>query len=333
MLWEFLSRIRRKLNNDHVVVELLLIGSALALAAMLAAVHANKVVVLNLFYLPVILGGFFLGRYRAGIMALLCVIAASLALAQSPSEFAGSHSVVVVGLSMLIWGAVLCLAALLVGSLSDERNAKVRELHEAYVGVVEVLSKYLQSANPKLKDRATRVAELCQKVAAEMRLPSQEIDDIRVAALMLDLGKIEVTTRLVSRAVDTLESNPEPLEQHSFHGIDLVQSLGSVLKGAIPLLASQGDAVFGAPNVGCSENQAEQPIGARIIRMVRIYDAITAGGLNQTWRDPREALAELDIDESLASDAAIRVALERSVLAGSQSTRQFASAGQLVTSR
>ena len=86
MLWEFLSRIRRKLNNDHVVVELLLIGSALGLAAMLAAINGNKVVVLNLFYLPVVLGGFFLGRYRAGIMALLCVIAASLARSESEAS-------------------------------------------------------------------------------------------------------------------------------------------------------------------------------------------------------------------------------------------------------
>ena len=48
-------------------------------------------------------------------MALLCAIAASMALAKSPSEFANSQSIVVVGLSMLIWGAVLCLTALLVG--------------------------------------------------------------------------------------------------------------------------------------------------------------------------------------------------------------------------
>jgi hypothetical protein len=67
--------------------------------------------------------------------------------------------------------------------------------------------------------------------------------------------------------------------------------------------------------------------------MVRIYDAITAGGLNQAWRDPHEALAELDHDASPASDAAIRLALERSVLAGTQSTRQFAAAGQLASSR
>lgn len=324
MIGKFLTGFRKRLNNDHLAVELLLIGSALGLSAMLAALNGNKVVVLNLFYLPVVLGGFFLGRYRAGIMALLCVIAASLALAQSPSQFAGSQSVVVVGLSMLIWGSVLCLAALLVGSLSDERNAKVRELHEAYVGVVEVLSKYLQSANPRLKDRATRVAELCQKVAAELRLPAQEIDDIRVAALMLDLGKIEVTTRLVSRAVDTLEAIPQPFEQHSFHGIDLVQSLGSVLKGAIPLLASQGETVFGVPNGVSPIDQGVQPIGARIIRMVRMYDAITAGGLNPAWHNPREALAELDNDGSFASDGAIRQALECSVLGAAPGPRQFA---------
>jgi response regulator RpfG family c-di-GMP phosphodiesterase len=241
-------------------------------------------------------------------------MAASLALAKSPGEFGGSQSIVVVGLSMLIWGAVLCLSALLVGSLSDERNAKVRELHEAYVGVVEVLSKYLQSANPRLKDRATRVAELCQKVATELRLPAQEVDDIRVAALMLDLGKIEVTTRLVSRAVDTLESNPAPLQQHSFHGIDLVHSLGAVLKGAIPLLASQGDAVFGAAQDDAPHARIDEPIGARIIRAVRAYDSLTGGSLTENWSDPHEALAELARDPAFAAEASLRRALQRAVL-------------------
>jgi hypothetical protein len=291
-----------------------------------ASVNGNKIVVLNLFYLPVILGGFFLGRYRAGVMAFLCVIAASLALANSPGEFAGAQPIVMVGLSMLIWGAVLCLAALLVGSLSDERNAKVRDLHEAYVGVVEVLSKYLQSANPRLKDRATRVAELCQKVAVEMRLPSQEVDDIRVAALMLDLGKIEVTTRLVSRAVDTLEANPAPLEQNSFHGIDLVHSLGAVLKGAVPLLASQGDAVFGSAQADVPFTKIGEPVGARIIRTVRAYDAMTGGSLTEDWADPRDALAELARDPAFAHEGTIRQALERAVVGLRPAVRQLVTA-------
>src|SRR5262245_37850385 len=134
MLSNIVGGIRRKLNNDHVVVEWLLIGAALGLSVMVASVNGHKVVVLNLFYLPVVLGGFFLGRYRAGVMALLCVIAASLALAKSPGDFAGAQSIVMIGLSMLIWGAVLCLAALLVGSLSDERSEERRVGEECRCG-------------------------------------------------------------------------------------------------------------------------------------------------------------------------------------------------------
>jgi len=323
MFWNFLARIRKKLNDDHFFLELLLIGSSLGLAVLVAGLSSSKVVALNLFYLPVVLAGFFLGRYRAGVMAVFSVIAASLALAEHPREFVGSNSLVVVGLSMVVWGAVLCLTALLVGSLSDERNAKVRELHEAYVGVVEVLSRYLQSANPRLKDRATRVAELSQKVAAEMRLSSQQADDIRVAALMLDLGRIEVTTRLVSRAVDTLESNPEPMEQHSFQGMDLVHSLGAVLKGAIPLLANQGDAIFDTARIDGGTVNGDDPIGARIIRIVRAYDSMTGGGLASDPTDPTDALAELGRDPAFAADSQLRAALERTVLGGRQAARQL----------
>jgi hypothetical protein len=324
-MWDVLSRLRKKLNDDYIFfLELSLIGSSLGLSVLVAALSGNKVVALNLFYLPVVLGGFFLGRYRAGVMALLCVIAASLALARNPGEFASSQSIVVVGLSMLVWGAVLCMTALLVGSLSDERNAKVHELHEAYVGVVEVLSKYLQGANPRLKDRATRVAELCHRVASQMRLPPQEIDDIRVAALMLDLGKIEVTTRLVSRAVDSLETNPEPMEQHSFHGIDLVHSLGTVLKGAVPLLASQGDTGLGAEVVGVQGAAENHPVGARVIRMVRAYDALTGGGVCDGYPGPREVLDDLARDPAFAGDTAIRLALGRAVLDSSPVARALA---------
>ena len=44
-------------------------------------------------------------------------------------------------LTLAIWSGVLGLASILTGTLSDERTAKITELHDAYVGVVEVLSR------------------------------------------------------------------------------------------------------------------------------------------------------------------------------------------------
>ena len=131
-------------------------------------------VVLNLFYLPVVLAGFCLGRYRAGVLALFSVVGVLVVATLDLGAFNSPGSPLAIGLSLLVWAAVLGLTTLLVGTLSDERSAKLVELHEAYVGVVEVLSRYLQSANPQLKARSQRIAELCQRVATEMRLSPRE---------------------------------------------------------------------------------------------------------------------------------------------------------------
>lgn len=303
----------KKPNKELLFLEVLLIVISLVLTFLVYHMNGAKMVILNLFYLPVVLSGFFLGRYRAGILALFCVIASSVVMMQQLGSFSAGDSPLVAGLAVTVWGAALCLTALLIGTLSDERTTKVQELHEAYVGVVEVLSKYLQGANPRLKARSTRVAELSQAVAAELRLPTHQADDIRVAALMQDLGKIEVTTRLVSKAVDTLESQPGQL-QNSFQGGDLVQSLGGVLKGAIPLLLNQDDTMQAWLQTHEPLAAAEIPVGAKIIRLVRAFDQLTEGGVGGQWSSPEEALAELRRDRSLPQDEAVFAALERAAL-------------------
>ena len=65
--------------KEHRALEVTLIVVALAIACLLHAAPSYKIVVLNIYFLPVTLGGFFLGRYRAGVLALLCVLSATVA--------------------------------------------------------------------------------------------------------------------------------------------------------------------------------------------------------------------------------------------------------------
>ena len=183
-----------KFGNHRKYLELTLIFTALATVCLFYKMQGYKMVVLYLFYLPVVLSGFFLGRYHAGLLAVFCVMLASVLAVFDWTGFAAYKSPVVIALAISVWASTLGLTALMVGTLSDDRAAKTKELREAYVGVVEVLSRYLQSANPHLKDRSLRVAELSQAVAGRIRLSPRQIDDIRVAALLSDIGKIEITT-------------------------------------------------------------------------------------------------------------------------------------------
>jgi HD-GYP domain-containing protein (c-di-GMP phosphodiesterase class II) len=177
-----------KLTKSTYAFEIMLLIVILGMTMLFAQMGPHKMVALNLFYVPIILSGFYLGRTAAGVLALFCALAVTIASILVPTGFMAYDTPLMIGLVLTIWAAVLGLTAALVGTLCDERARTVMDLHRAYVGVVEVLSKYLQGANPHAKARSIRVAELSQLVAEELKLSQKEIDDIRVAAVLEPAG-------------------------------------------------------------------------------------------------------------------------------------------------
>jgi hypothetical protein len=317
---------RRNFNQPNSrMLEAILVLVTLVLTCVLYQTVGYKIIVLNLFYLPVILAAFFLGRYRAGVLAFFSVISASLVLSFNLGEFATYDSPLVVALSVLVWGGVLGLAALLVGTLSDELASRMTELHEAHVGVVEVLSHYLQSAHPSLKDHSHRVASICRELAEQLKLSQKEVDDIRVAALLCDMENIEITARVIRKAIGDLGDEHKPAAQHTFHGTELVRSLGPALLGAFPLVLNQSG---GEPQRRAGDGSTTQvPLGARIIRSVRAYDALVHSKWGLPTTTPAEAIKELWRDVEAEHDPMILHALERVVMRGSQLERTLATAG------
>lgn len=291
------------------VLEAFLFAICAALTFLLYTLVGYKMVVLNLFYLPVVLAAFYLGRHRAGVLALVCVLLASIVAVLDLEGFAATTTPLVIGLSLVVWSAVMGLNAIFVGTLGDERSKKIEELHDTYLGVVEVLAHYLKSANPEKKDHSKRVAMLSQAVARKMRLSEREVDDIRVAALLQDINNLEVTAKVIQRAVGDL-SKSGVHTSYTFHGSDLVQSLGAVLTSAMPLIVSQSDGLditFGDDDVARS---ADVPFGMAIIHTISHFDTLMH---DSPEIGPQEAInilrSELDADHH----PAVLHALEQTV--------------------
>jgi response regulator RpfG family c-di-GMP phosphodiesterase len=88
-----------------------------------------------------------------------------------------------------------------------------------------------------------------------------------VAALLYDIEGVEITSKVIRDAVGTLESGATSFTENTFHGRDLVRSLGPVLKDAMPLISSLEAADHESPlNI---------PIGSRIISCVREYSLLS----------------------------------------------------------
>ncbi|REJ69023.1 MAG: hypothetical protein DWQ31_06270 [Planctomycetota bacterium] len=255
--------------------ELALIAVVVGLACLLHRVDVHKMIILHLFYLPVGLATFFLGRYRTGVLTLFCILAVTAVMFFDIDNGTAAGSPLTTALALTLWAAVMGLNVLLLGTLSDERSTKINELHDAYVGVVEVLSRYLGNANPQTKSRSERVTNLSQRVALQMRLSAAEVDDVRVAALLQDMEHLEVTARVLRKAVGDLEHDSPALDnEHTFRGSDLVQSLGSVLTRALPLLSRQGEPLAVEEAQSMRHAGRETPFGAYIIEAVRAYDQL-----------------------------------------------------------
>ena len=278
----------------EVILTLIVFGCS----TLLTSLPAAKVAVLNLYFLPIVLAGFFLGRYRAGALALLSAITAGMLVSGDLQGFAASNSPVLVSLTLTVWAAVLGLTAIVVGTLKDDLVDKASEAREAQVGVVELLSRYLQSVNPQLENRCQRVARLCEQVALKLRLEPREIDNIRVAAVLADMENIEITARIVRKAVGELKSDGD--QQRTVSGPELVRSLGEVLSGAFPLVAPS------MSHVGVCENA---PFGSRIIQVVRAYCRTQ----DETGDAPEYVIAEMMTDVGATYHPAVLHALSEVV--------------------
>lgn len=270
--------------------ELLLVTIVMAVTlvahGMLNATH----VIVHFYYLPVIIAAHYFGRTLACTIALLCVLTVSAFMLLTPAHYQTAiTSPIAAIMTMIAWGGFLGLNALLMGTLSNQRARTMSELREAHVGIIEILSKYLNAADQYTKSHSMRVAELSTAIATQMKLNDNVIENVRVGALLHDIGKVEISTRLIQKAAALDSDEREEMDAHTVRGADLVRSLGTILDGAIPVIKHHHDH-YSEDSKQQGLHGDEIPIGARIVSVADAYDAIVTDRPYRRGRTSEEAV-------------------------------------------
>ena len=99
---------------------------------------------LNFYYLPVLVSGYVLGRRMSVLTAIFCVSLIAFTALNSPHIFQGKSGGLLLVSDLMLWGGFLILAGYVVGTLYEQKEKKIQELKNAYVGVLEILTKYLE---------------------------------------------------------------------------------------------------------------------------------------------------------------------------------------------
>ncbi|MBN1224533.1 MAG: hypothetical protein JXB23_14890 [Candidatus Aminicenantes bacterium] len=229
---------------------------------------------LNFFFLPVILAGYFLGKKEAVLTGFLCVLLVIFYLLFSKLlAGAGVGLTLDEGITLVTWSSFLILIAAIIGMLSEQRQARLKNMYRAYIAVLDILLKYLETAD-EAKPKSLRISHLSGKIAGAVGLDRREIENIKSAALLFEAGDLRANLPLfeeISQFIGTDVKTSQPILED--RETVLLQTTVSLLREVEPILeAYQHHYVQEA--IILDKDLGKIPIGSSIIALADIYDRI-----------------------------------------------------------
>ena len=181
-----------------------------------------------------------------------------------------------------VWLALLAVAPLYatyhtykvyLGRIDDERR-HVAEMADLHLATIEALALAIDAKDQTTQTHIRRVQVYATSLARLLGMNDNEIQGVKTAALLHDIGKLAVPEHILSK--------PGPLSHEEFQKIRIHPQVGAEIISAVPfpypvapLILSHHERWDGK---GYPQGlRAEDiPLGARILSVVDYFDALTS---------------------------------------------------------
>ena len=236
-----------------------------------------KLSFLNFFFLPVILSGYFLGKRQAVLTGIFCVLLVILYLIFFNLIFGQRQGISLDQLiTVLTWGGFLILTGAVIGQVSEQRESQIKGLRRAYVGVLEIMLKYLEMADEE-RPRSLRVTLLAGQIAREVNLSTRDIENVKSAALLYEAGDLRDNLPLFNEVISFMKEGVKtPEDDWSDKEKVMLKTTTSLLKEIEPLLFGYFKHYVEESDV-VDKDLEGMPLGSSIIALADMYERISSG--------------------------------------------------------
>jgi HD-GYP domain-containing protein (c-di-GMP phosphodiesterase class II) len=185
---------------------------------------------------------------------------------------------------LVAWAGMLLVTGYLMGTVVEIKNAQVRELRQTHDGVL-VLLHHLMSKDEYTEHHSYRVSEYATRIGARLGVKASQLEDIRGAGLLHDIGTLDSSRFLLTKAARFTYNDHAGTAAHAGHGAN-IEALGASLRRVISIVLAHNDRADGGGNhATASEDIA---LSARVIAVADTYDSLT------TDRPYRQAMSPFD---------------------------------------
>ena len=107
----------------------------------------------------------------------------------------------------------------------ENLNRTLMNLRRALRGTLEALTLAVETKDPYTAGHHRRVADLARTIAMEMGLPDADLDGIRMAAFLHDIGKISLPAEILSKASRLSDVEFSLIKTHPQNGYDILKEI------------------------------------------------------------------------------------------------------------
>jgi putative nucleotidyltransferase with HDIG domain len=196
----------------------------------------------------------------------------------------------------------------------EKLKEAAEENRELFIGSIRMLAAAIDEKDPYTRGHSGRVAKYSQIIGRELGLPPEEMDKLRIAALLHDVGKIGVDDRVLKKPGSLTPEEFDLMKQHTVKGANIMRPV-SQLKEILPGIELHHEHIDGRGYpYGLSGPQI--PLMARIIGVADTLDAMTTNRPYQTAMDLDFALGRIKALTGSKFDAIVVNALDSAIAAG-----------------
>jgi len=195
------------------------------------------------------------------------------------------------------------------------RTAELRreraKLERLSVATLEALVNALEAKDAYIRGHSARVADLSAMIAAEMGMTDEQVEQVRMAGRLHDIGKIGIREGILTKQGPLTAEEYEQVKQHVVVGSQILAPLAH-LGDIISFVRSHHERWDGQGYPDRLEGE-QIPLGARILGAAEIFDALTTSRPYQEKMAPDVAVERMRDLAGNVIDETVYRALEASV--------------------
>ena len=183
-----------------------------------------------------------------------------------------------------------------------DRKENVERMRKALGATVQAIAVTVETKDPYTAGHQRRVADLARSIATEMKLPVDQIDGIRMAAAIHDLGKISVPAEILSKPTKLTALEFSLIKAHAQTGYDILKDIDFPWPVArIVLEHHERMDGSGYPNGLTGDNLLE----SRILSVADVVEAMASHRPYRTGLGIDAALEEIEKNRGTYYDNAV----------------------------